>query len=227
MPPERPDTHDLHRPPLPAPSVSQMPTDAARPQQQQRNHTAGIRGVRCNEMSSGRGVDRLPSPIREMLLRDIECAQQSESLAPKQAIDLLRYYPMVQPTQRLPERLRQPATGACERCGATFKRRQAGTWRRFCSARCRAAAHRAATHSPRVPRAPKPQREPTSPVTDIGSCAHCGEAFEQHARGRPRRYCSARCRVAAHRSPTTADVSISTAGSRGRSRRRRSRSPLG
>ena len=86
-----------------------------------------------------------------MFLREIERAERAVSPPSKQAIDLLRYYP-VQPTQRRPEPPRRPATGACEHCGATFPRRQAGTWRRFCSARCRAAAHRAA--APRQPTGP-------------------------------------------------------------------------
>lgn len=40
---------------------------------------------------------------------------------------------------------------------------------------------------------------------DTVMCLHCGAAVEQHPDGRPRLYCSARCRVAAHRAGKRAE----------------------
>jgi len=50
-------------------------------------------------------------------------------------------------------------------------------------------------------RAPKTYyREPLAVM-----CLHCAEPVEDHPDGRPRRYCSDRCRVAAFRARSKAD----------------------
>ena len=64
------------------------------------------------------------------------------------------------------------------------------------------------TTAPRVPRAPKPQREPTSPVTESEAARIAAKHSSNTPVVGPDVIRSARCRVAAHRSPTTADVSI-------------------
>lgn len=80
---------------------------------------------------------------------------------------------------------------ACERCGAALRERDfddpgSGPPARFCSGRCRAAAHRAAGYrSP--PRPPRPPRE--------GICASCGSVFAHAGIGRTPKTCSRACHV--------------------------------
>ena len=49
----------------------------------------------------------------------------------------------------------------------------------------------------------------------MNGCLHCGEPLELASTGRPRRYCGARCRVAAHRARRAAlrnDADVTEAG---------------
>jgi hypothetical protein len=73
----------------------------------------------------------------------------------------------------------------CRHCGAHL--RECGVTRpqaKFCSARCRVAAHRAAGYV-------SPPREPALPRE--GTCVTCGKTFFQSGRGRTRMSCGSQC----------------------------------
>jgi hypothetical protein len=80
---------------------------------------------------------------------------------------------------------------ACAHCGAPLRQRDpqwpgSGPPARFCSGRCRAAAHRAAGY--RSP--PKPPRPPRTVI-----CAVCGSMFPRAGVGRSPRTCSGPCQL--------------------------------